>query len=152
MTDFRRGMGSVQIRGNSFHAHWREDGKQKAKAFPSEGAAWKFLKNRLEPQIAHLKEYRAWEYPPCIYFLFQNGELVYIGQSTDLHGRIRQHKKRIGEQFDKVLYLEIDPIMMNEAEKTYIKHFRPPLNKVFNEYKIRAAIHSAAAKLRDTKE
>lgn len=63
---------------------------------------------------------------PCIYFLVENGEVVYVGQSTNLSGRLGQH---VGiKPFDQVFYFLVPEDHLFEVENSLIKFLRPRLN------------------------
>lgn len=61
-----------------------------------------------------------------VYFLFLNDEIVYVGQSTNIHLRVQQHRDK---EFNRVFYQEV-PIEMDllAIEKYYILKFRPRYN------------------------
>jgi excinuclease UvrABC nuclease subunit len=78
---------------------------------------------------------------PCVYFLFRDNELVYIGQTKDLFQRISHlepmlnpnlylGKKKISEDvFNKIFYrVEDDKEMRKRLEKKYYDTFQPKLN------------------------
>lgn len=63
-----------------------------------------------------------------IYFLYQDDELVYIGQSVNVFGRIAQH---IGKkQFNQFSWLSCERADLNELEHRAITKFQPKLNKL----------------------
>lgn len=63
-----------------------------------------------------------------IYFLFKDLELVYVGQSKFLHGRITDHLKgREKKDFNRVSYLPISE-NINCIEEAFIWHFKPKYN------------------------
>jgi len=77
----------------------------------------------------------------CVYFMFNDDELVYVGQTINLKNRIGVHSmnfnsntfvgnKKIGEDsFNKILYKEIeDKITRKKLEKMYYEMFEPKLN------------------------
>ena len=66
-----------------------------------------------------------------IYFLFYRGELVYIGQSVSLHGRIGNHT--LTKMFDQIKYEECPIEKLRSREKELIKHYQPILNDVGNK-------------------
>jgi len=41
---------------------------------------------------------------PGIYFLLNAGRVVYIGQSSDIHSRLKQHRKDPKKRFSQVLW------------------------------------------------
>lgn len=69
-----------------------------------------------------------------IYFLMLKGEVVYVGQSVNVYGRIESHlpssRKTPTKQFDGVRVLPCDESMLNELEHRFIAMFRPAQNSV----------------------
>lgn len=61
-----------------------------------------------------------------IYFLIEDGAIVYVGKSNNLGARISQHKKE--KHFDSVRYLEVNKEDQDDLEIALIKTIRPPLN------------------------
>ena len=61
-----------------------------------------------------------------VYFLFKQGALIYIGQSTDIESRIVQHRK--DKVFDTYCYKRVKQPRLIDVEKACIKHYNPPLN------------------------
>lgn len=68
-------------------------------------------------------------FPQCgIYFLIQDDEIVYIGQSVHIPNRLKTHQG--GEKvFNKVFFVECSGNDLDELEKHYIRSFTPKLNK-----------------------
>lgn len=75
---------------------------------------------------------------PGIYFLMEDSEIVYVGQSTDVARRIIEHVK-MGKLFNKFYALDCSEYhpdgghinWLNEFEASYIAKFKPKLNKAF---------------------
>jgi hypothetical protein len=64
-----------------------------------------------------------------VYFLFLNEEIVYVGQSINVHGRIQQHVSQKEKVFNRSFYQEIPEDMdLLAVEKHYILMFRPKYN------------------------
>ena len=82
---------------------------------------------------AKLQEYEGHLLPPCVYFLIKDDELVYIGQTTNLAGRIDGHRKGSKatpkKEFDRVLFIECDRQLLTEKEGYFIWKLNPCLNK-----------------------
>lgn len=65
----------------------------------------------------------------CIYFLYLDGGLVYIGKTARLKKRIYQHRFRNELLFDKVYYIPVEKsIGMNRTEAMLIRFFQPIFN------------------------
>lgn len=79
----------------------------------------------------------------CIYALIDNNEVVYIGQSSDVMGRLSSHKSSSKKftHFAIVERISVDDIdsngtcYVNEREMYYIKSLRPKYNKAGNSGK-----------------
>lgn len=65
-------------------------------------------------------------YQPGVYFLCKNNEVVYVGQSVSIHGRIQSHKHN--KNFDRVYLLPIPESELNQIESAFIHYLKPPLN------------------------
>ena len=78
---------------------------------------------------------------PCVYFLFSDDELVYVGNTINLRRRVGVHDyflnsnmylgdKKIGvDTFNKIYYRqESDKDMRKKLEKQYYEDFEPKLN------------------------
>jgi excinuclease UvrABC nuclease subunit len=61
-----------------------------------------------------------------IYFLIKNNEIVYIGQSINIHHRITNHCR--DKDFDKVSIIECNKASLDDLEKEYINKFQPIIN------------------------
>jgi predicted GIY-YIG superfamily endonuclease len=65
---------------------------------------------------------------PCVYRLYLNNSLVYIGQTNDLLRRISQHKKdKIFDSFDVYCHEINDALRLNTEERLIKKH-KPKYN------------------------
>ena len=65
-----------------------------------------------------------------IYFLLQDGEIVYVGQSkSSVHERIAHHKSKGEKKFDSVCIMEFPEEETNDWEAFYIMKFAPMYNK-----------------------
>lgn len=62
-----------------------------------------------------------------IYFLLRNKEVVYVGQSVDVLGRISRHRRE-GRAFDAYAYIDCAPEEMDRLERLYIRAFVPEEN------------------------
>ncbi|WP_321905206.1 GIY-YIG nuclease family protein [Paraburkholderia tropica] len=91
----------------------------------------KFYPTPTVDNLLSIEEIVAASSPYCavvgVYFLIQDNELIYIGQSTDVHGRISQHRKD-GKPFDRFYIIECPVEMLSLTESKYILMFQPPLN------------------------
>jgi hypothetical protein len=65
-----------------------------------------------------------------VYFLFRDEEIVYVGQSADVHRRLMAHRNRI--KFDAVAIVPCDEDTLCIAEAYYIAGLRPAHNLVIN--------------------
>ena len=62
---------------------------------------------------------------PGIYFLFANGQLMYVGRSINLWRRIEEHKRR---SFDSYSFVPCQVADLTRLEARYIDKFKPPWN------------------------
>jgi hypothetical protein len=86
-----------------------------------------------------------------VYFLFSEGELVYVGQSRDVVKRCIYHRDS-GVKFDGVRYTAIaDDTQRLDSESKLIKELQPRYNKQGTEYGLNpgAAGHAKYKSLRD---
>lgn len=70
-----------------------------------------------------------------VYFLFKGDECIYVGQSTHVHTRVREHRTRKngGKEFDSYSWIAVAPERLNEVELHYIETIRPRLNDAGGE-------------------
>lgn len=66
-----------------------------------------------------------------VYFLFNEGQLCYIGQSIDILSRICSHAKE--KIFTSYAFVECQEKELNEIEKKYIEKYTPDLNRCLNK-------------------
>jgi hypothetical protein len=79
-------------------------------------------------QIAHaLKHFPLMEMMSAVYFLCKDDEVVYVGQSVNLPGRVKTHTEE--KEFDRVYYLPVPLEALSKVELTLINYLRPKLNK-----------------------
>lgn len=63
-----------------------------------------------------------------VYLLVRDGEIVYVGQSNDVVGRIIEHRKS-GKQFTDTMFLALPEELLCSYEGALIRALRPRLNK-----------------------
>lgn len=63
---------------------------------------------------------------PCVYYLFHNGKLRYIGKTGNLRQRIKAHKQKF--PFNKILFEEFSIERVDQEEVLSITTYCPPLN------------------------
>ena len=63
----------------------------------------------------------------AVYFLCDGPDVRYVGQTTDLHLRIRQHR-RDKKRFGSVLFIRCTPARLEELEDQWIERLCPPWN------------------------
>lgn len=81
-------------------------------------------------EILMLPRYKLDESAIGIYFLIKRNVVVYVGQSRQVHWRVREHKtQRNGEKdFDSYCWIAVSPEKLDETELRYIELLRPRLN------------------------
>lgn len=62
-----------------------------------------------------------------VYFLVKDSEVIYVGQSIDVLGRISKHRRE-GRDFDAYTYMLCEKDKLDRLEATYITAFMPWLN------------------------
>ena len=71
-----------------------------------------------------------WELPtdlsPCVYFLIDGVDIVYVGQSKNLPQRIQDHKQT--KKFTRVIYMIVSINKLDEVEQFYEKELLPKYN------------------------
>lgn len=79
---------------------------------------------------------------PCVYFLINNGCIVYIGQSVALATRLVEHRSS-GKAWSRVVWIPCPPEHLSHVEQWWIRHVRPPLNsqKEIKSYEISPPLH-----------
>lgn len=70
-----------------------------------------------------------------IYFLFKDGECIYIGQSRQVYVRVREHRTTKGptRAFDSYSWVRCDIENLDRIEQWYIEKFSPIYNTTWNE-------------------
>lgn len=66
-----------------------------------------------------------------VYFLVNKDKIVYIGQTTHLRNRIRQHK-RSRKNFDSAYSIRIPKDRLTAVEGEFIQKYRPHYNQMHN--------------------
>jgi hypothetical protein len=74
-------------------------------------------------QIARLA--LPWSKSSGVYFLVQDQEVVYVGQSVNIYSRIAQHPDK---KFDKYAFVPCEIEMLDKLESLYIHTLKPRLN------------------------
>jgi hypothetical protein len=65
---------------------------------------------------------------PGVYFLLHRDEVVYVGQSTNVFGRVAAHTGDISKAFDGAAYLPLPVSVLDSVEGALIRLLRPRLN------------------------
>jgi hypothetical protein len=60
-----------------------------------------------------------------VYFLLDGDEVVYVGQSVNVVGRVYQHSEK---KFDRAYYLYVVEDERIQVEDAFIRHFKPKYN------------------------
>jgi hypothetical protein len=66
-------------------------------------------------------------YGPFVYFLINESEIIYVGQTFSLKGRIYQHTTE--KTFTHVCFLEVKGSDLNNIEAAYIVKLNPSINR-----------------------
>ncbi len=70
----------------------------------------------------------------CVYALIHKDEVVYIGQSTHIMGRLNQHiqSSKVFDHYAVVEWVDAGQSYLDKRESEYIKALRPKYNTVGN--------------------
>lgn len=96
---------------------------------PESSARIDSIKGEIQMAIgisAQIRKMEDHHFDSVIYVLVKNGEVIYVGQTGDLIGRISTHKKM--KVFDAVLFIECSQDNLNWMEGLLIKYFKPEQN------------------------
>ena len=74
---------------------------------------------------------------PGVYFLFCEGELVYVGQSRHVPDRIADHVREKRLSFDSVSFIPVPVEKLLETESYYIDLLWPTENRTGDRSKVR---------------
>ena len=82
-----------------------------------------------------------------VYFLFKSGRCVYVGQSKQVHIRVREHqiRKRSVKDFDSFSWIPCPPDKLLELEKRYVDMLAPVLNIVWTPRHSQRALNRVRA-------
>lgn len=69
--------------------------------------------------------------PLCcgVYFVVARQRIIYVGQSTDIHGRLYQHRSELRGRFEGALWLPLPAAVLGHYEGAFIRALRPKLNR-----------------------
>lgn len=88
-----------------------------------------------------------------IYFLLDDGEVVYVGKTTNVYGRIVQHL--VDKKFDRYYFHPCKPYEVDELEVKYILAYEPKYNnnlphniRYFHYVSIRRLLNTTAPPLK----
>lgn len=68
----------------------------------------------------------------CVYFLWRDADLLYVGASNVTAWRVRTHTWAAVISFERATMLETEPIILRRLERSYIKAYKPRFNKLDN--------------------
>lgn len=80
----------------------------------------------LIPMLNDVYEFNYQKFPPCVYFLVYDDNIVYVGETIYLSTRIDAHKKE--KIFDSVFYIPVIKQELKRVEKAIIKYLKPKYN------------------------
>jgi len=64
-----------------------------------------------------------------IYFLYDDKEIVYIGQSINVESRIQSHLQDGKKHFNKAYFIPFRRTKLDGAEEAFVRMFRPKYNR-----------------------
>jgi hypothetical protein len=71
-----------------------------------------------------------WKRACGIYFLVQDTEVIYVGQSVNIYSRISQH---MDKRFDRYAFVPCEAELLDKLESLYIHTLRPKLNGNYSD-------------------
>lgn len=95
--------------------------------------------------VKHLERLDVNGFPPAIYFLCHGDEVVYVGQSTNMVGRIITHQA--DKVFDRVYFLRTPESDLEHVEAAFIVLLQPKYNGKPSKLRKLTAEHLAVAGL-----
>lgn len=75
-----------------------------------------------------VKQSKAAQAVSGVYFLIDEGRVVYVGESGNVHARVACHIRDGGKDFTRIHIIPCNEAERRTLEKAYIKKFNPPLN------------------------
>jgi hypothetical protein len=78
-----------------------------------------------------------WQLSSGVYFLVQDQEVVYVGQSVNIYSRIPQHSDK---KFNKYAFVPCEVELLDKLESLYIHTLKPRLNGNFTKQEKSAPI------------
>ena len=78
--------------------------------------------------IEQLQQIPPHDYQPGVYFLCENDEVVYVGQSVAPSARVAAHRFQGKKSFDRAYLLPVPQSELNDVEARMIKLLEPKLN------------------------
>jgi hypothetical protein len=90
-------------------------------------------------RLKAMDEILEWEPPVAsgVYFLFDGGQLQYVGRAVNVYSRTAQHKKVNSIPFDIWRYIPFLEDDLDAAEAAYIRLYKPPFNLGYDRTKQR---------------
>jgi len=67
-----------------------------------------------------------------VYFLFKETACIYVGQSLNVHARVREHKHKKRIAFDEYAWIPVPAALLDSVEGRYIAMLRPEFNSKQN--------------------
>ncbi len=143
-------MASIEKRRNRFRVRWRDpDGRFRCRSCPTHRSAEE-LRLEVEEAAASGRRWtphRAVSVPPLlspmleslyripmtslcgVYFLVDAEEVVYVGQSVSVHGRVSDHIGDGVKRFDRALAIHVPPEDLDATENAFIRALKPRYNR-----------------------
>lgn len=90
-------------------------------------------KNKVDKNGEIALDMKSYYTGPGVYFLYNEGELVYIGQTTNVARRILRHIEEGLKDFDAARYTKVPEDSLSIVEATLIKNLRPIYNIKMND-------------------
>lgn len=79
--------------------------------------------------VKHIQGIQPYRRRSAVYFLLNGDEVVYVGKTENLDGRIRAHERSNGKLFNSVWFRETPPELLAAVERAFIQQIGPKYNK-----------------------
>ena len=109
-------------------------GLQKIKIF-NKAAITLTNKTLISPEEI-VKSSNPWQRATGVYFLISNYNIVYVGQSVNIYGRLQDHTDK---QFDSFSFIPCEKNILDKLESLYIHVLQPKLNGSYSNGSVKNA-------------
>lgn len=73
----------------------------------------------------------------AVYFLVDNGRVVYVGSTVDVNSRLKSHRSEGIISFSRAFFVPVQYDLREDIETLFIEFFNPPKNRICRSRTIR---------------